>query len=293
MFLKIIKLTAILVSVMFISPMIKYQPDILKAALEKENDSAVTQEITISETVAETEETETEKLCTENNVPEKKETVAERETAEESESILETSADTAVTAESGLPEPVTESESEAEVEPESVTESTIVAASLESSRFDPDTFFTSEPSTEHQHTWMPVTEIIHHEAVYDNIHHPAVTETVWLEDVPAYDELYEEKRLVGVHDFCKGCGIDLTTSGMSFEEYQEHERQHLLNDDDASYYSKPVYEYVTETIHHEAEGHYEDRVVREAFDESVLVSEAWDEEVITGYICGECGEVKV
>jgi hypothetical protein len=49
---------------------------------------------------------------------------------------------------------------------------------------------------------------------------------------------------------------------------------------------------VTETVHHEAEGHYEEQVVQEAYDETVLVSEAWDEEVITGYVCEECGEIQ-
>ena len=33
-------------------------------------------------------------------------------------------------------------------------------------------------------------------------------------------------------------------------------------------------------------------MVQEAYDETVLVSEAWDEEVITGYVCEECGEIQ-
>ena len=64
------------------------------------------------------------------------------------------------------------------------------------------------------------------------------------------------------------------------------------NGENSSYFSQPVYETVTETIHHEAEGHYEEVVFQEAYNETVLVSEAWDEEVVTGYICEECGEAK-
>ena len=64
------------------------------------------------------------------------------------------------------------------------------------------------------------------------------------------------------------------------------------NGEDSSYYSQAIFETRIETIHHEAEGHFEDRVVQEAYDEPVLVSEAWDEEVIAGYVCEECGEVQ-
>lgn len=144
----------------------------------------------------------------------------------------------------------------------------------------------------HEHTWIPVTETVHHDPVYQVVHHEVQTENVWVEDKPAYDETYENTYLVGMHDICKGCGMDITASGMSEEEYDAHDRQHILNGEDSSYYSQAIFETRIETIHHEAEGHYEDIVVQEAYDEIVLISEAWDEEVITGYICEECGEVQ-
>ena len=89
-------------------------------------------------------------------------------------------------------------------------------------------------------------------------------------------------------DFCE----QFRAVAVSFEEYEEHELQHLLRGDDASYYGAPVYENVTQTIHHEAEGHYEDRVVQEAYDETIPKAEAWDEEMIKGYRCSECGAVQ-
>jgi len=104
--------------------------------------------------------------------------------------------------------------------------------------------------------------------------------------------LHENTIIVAIHAFCKGCGIDLNEAGMTDEEYDEHDRQHILNGGDSSYYEAPIYQTVTETVHHEAEGHYEDVVVQEACDETVPISDAWDEEVITGYICEECGEVQ-
>lgn len=144
----------------------------------------------------------------------------------------------------------------------------------------------------HEHTWIPVTETVHHEPVYQTVHREAQTERVWVEDKPAWDETYENTRIVAIHAFCKGCGIDLNEAGMTDEEHDEHDRQHILNGEDSSYYEAPIYQTVTETVHHEAEGHYEDVVVQAAYDETVLVSEAWDEEVIIGYVCEECREVR-
>ena len=294
MFLKMIKLAAMLVSVMFISPMIKYQPDILKAAHEREveTESAMTQEIMITGTVAQSEETKTKEPFVENSVSEKKEMATEREVSEKLESITEASNDAATSSDPELPDTVTEPESETEVESESVSESTVGTIASESSESESENSIATEPSTEHQHTWIPVTEAVHHEEVYQTIHHEEMTEHVWIEDKPAWDETYENTYIVAIHAFCRGCGMDLNEAGMTDEEHDAHDLQHILNGEDSGYYEAPIYETVTETIHHEAEGHYEDRVVREAFDESVLVSEAWDEEVITGYVCEECGEVK-
>ena len=294
MFLKMLKLAAMLVSVMFISSMIKYQPEILKTDLEKEveTESTMTQEIINTETAAEAEETQTKEPFAENSVSEKKEMATEREVAEKTENITEASNDAATTSDPELPEPVTEPESGTEVESESVSESTVGTVASESSESEQENSIATEPSTEHQHTWIPVTETVHHEAVYQTIHHEEMTERIWIEDKPAWDETYENTYIVAIHAFCRGCGMDLNEAGMTDEEHDAHDLQHILNGEDSGYYEAPIYETVTETIYHEAEGHYEERVVREAFDESVLVSEAWNEEVITGYVCGECGEVK-
>ena len=51
-------------------------------------------------------------------------------------------------------------------------------------------------SPEHEHTWTPVIETIHHDPVYRTIHHEAQTEKVWVEDTPAYDETYENTYLM-------------------------------------------------------------------------------------------------
>ena len=154
---------------------------------------------------------------------------------------------------------------------------------------------TAPPTTAaavHVHTWSPVTELIHHAAEYTTVHHEAVTEKVWKEDKPAWDETQETRAFVGAHDICKGCGLDLDTAGMTPEEEELHELRHIQNGEESSFYNEAIYETVTTTVHHDAEGHYEDKIVREAYDENVLSSPDWDEEVISGYVCSDCGAVK-
>ena len=304
MYLKLVKIVVVFISIALVSPLIKYQPDVRKRQeIEIRQESTEASEgadSLRSNTKYKKETIQTLEIEVLSEIEESTEEIKDAESCEteecESGSEVQTEAtiklETEVFPETDFSEisstMITESE-------ESIVES--AAPPVEKGQVETAAPVilreeTAPTETMHSHIWVPITEIIHHEAIYDTIHHPEVTEMVWIEDVPAYDEVYEEKLLVGVHDFCKGCGIDLTTSGMNFEEYEEHESQHLRNGDDASYYSKPIYEYVTETIRHEAEGHYEDRVVKEAYDEEVLKSESWDEEVIKGYRCSECGTVQ-
>lgn len=121
-----------------------------------------------------------------------------------------------------------------------------------------------EPETEapHTHTWEAQTKVVHHEAE---------TKQVWVVDKEAYDEpVYEG------HVICNGCGKDFGPDG----SYSEDEFMiHLLTCDPGSYHVKSV---KVGTIHHEAEGHYETQVV----------TPAWDETVVTGYVCSGCGAAK-
>ena len=305
MYLKLVKIVVVFISIALVSPLIKYQPDIrMKQEIvtrqestgAADADDSLKFRAKISEETVRNTETETlsviEESTEEIKASESCET-KERESSSAVQSEATLKRETEAFPETDFSEITSTMITESE---ESIVESAAPTAGTEEEAVTAAPAIpyeaTAPTETVHSHTWVPITEIIHHEAVYETIHHPEVTETIWVEDAPAYDEVYEDKRLVGIHDYCKGCGIDLTTSGMSFEEYQEHERQHLLNGDDASYYSAPVYENVTQTIHHEADGHYEDRVVQEAYDETIPKAEAWDEEMIKGYRCSECGAVQ-
>ena len=79
-------------------------------------------------------------------------------------------------------------------------------------------------------------------------------------EVPMFMTVMEERHI------CNGCGADITGSESA------HIKENILNGCGGWHNA-----YVT---------------VQEAYDEQVLVSEGWDETVITGYKCSVCGVYK-
>lgn len=108
----------------------------------------------------------------------------------------------------------------------------------------------------------------YHEAVYKTVHHDAETEQVWVVDEAAYS--YEEPvyETVGVV-ICNGCGADITNNKNT------HLKEHALNDEPGGYHveSKQV-QSGTKTVNVPEEGHYETKIIKEAYDEKILVKEA-------------------
>ena len=293
MSLRIMKMIIMIISVCLVSPLMKYHPDIREAAGIQAEETR--QEVETTEIESAREETaisvsdESEVMDeTEPPVAERKSPSSETESTQHYAEEMKTESATEPETETHIPEAEIQYSKTTEPAPETVSETNAVIIPPETAQV----IIEAETQPPHIHSWEEIIEIIHHEAEYQTIHYEQVTEKVWIEDHPAYDETYETTRLVGLHDICKGCGMDITASGMTFEEYDAHDRQHVLNGEDSSYYSEPFYETVTEIIHHEAEGHYENLVVQEAYDETILVSEAWDEQVISGYRCRECGAMK-
>ena len=113
----------------------------------------------------------------------------------------------------------------------------------------------------------------YHEAEYKTVHHPAETEKVWVVDKEAYsyeEPVYETKG----RPICNDCGADL--GDMSGYELAGHCGDHLLNGGKGSYSVNDVQIQVgTKTVNVPEEGHYETRVVKEAWDEEVLVKEGY------------------
>lgn len=88
---------------------------------------------------------------------------------------------------------------------------------------------------------------------YETIHHEAVTQQVWVEDVAA-----------GLHYkiVCR-CGAEFK----NFDEWDAHDTQAYLNGDD-THYSYQNIPYETP-----AQGHYETQVIQAAYDEQVWVQD--------------------
>lgn len=133
----------------------------------------------------------------------------------------------------------------------------------------------------HTHTWVDVTETVHHDAV---------TEQVWVVDQPAWDETVEKTEEKQVEKCQCRCGAIFDSD----DEWFAHSEAILDADDQngtnewqyhTGWSATFVYEEVvvgTETVHHDEVGHYETKTV----------TEAWDETVVTGQKCSECGATK-
>ena len=172
----------------------------------------------------------------------------------------------------------------------------------------------SPPTTVHTHTWVPVTKVVHHDAIYKDVwvqdsaawDETIVTKEAWDESVlvqGAYDEevlvqdAYDEP-VYGWIDICNRCGhvfssgedVGVHMAAGCWSSWHAEWMQIGTTHHDAVYqtvYHDAVYQTVHhdavyQIVHHDAAGHYENTVDQDA----------WDETVITGYTCFDCGEKK-
>lgn len=137
------------------------------------------------------------------------------------------------------------------------------------SKSEPTGNTSSKPTTSKPETpTKPAESKIWHEAVYEYIDHPAVTEQVWVVDTPAttYEEPVYEKH---GRTICNDCGADIT------DNPGPHCVEHLLNGGKGSYHDEWVEVQVgTKTVTVPEQGHYETKIVKEAWTEKKLVKEA-------------------
>lgn len=169
----------------------------------------------------------------------------------------------------------------------------------------------------HSHKWEAITNIIHHDAV---------TNQVWKEDMPSWDETIETKKawdeqviaqeawdetvlLQDEYDepiyewipICNVCNHQFPT-GTTVDQLEYHIFDdpgcgggwHDVQVQTGSIHHNAIYQVIhhdaiyqaihhdaeTLIIHHEAVGHYE----------IIMIQDAWDETVVTGYRCSDCGE---
>jgi len=163
---------------------------------------------------------------------------------------------------------------------------------------------TAPTTTAHTHTWVPVTNTVHHDATY---------KTVWVQDSAAWDETVVTKDAwdenVLVQDawdeptyswvaICNACG-HVFSAGESVGDHMEagcwsswhHEQRQTGSVHHEAVYNTVHHDAVYSTVHHEAETtvvHHE----ATGHNEQVVDQEAWDETVTTGYKCSGCGATK-
>ena len=107
-----------------------------------------------------------------------------------------------------------------------------------------------------------------HEAEYKTVHHPAETKKVWVVDQEGYT--YEEP-IYETHGraICNTCGADITNN------VGDHGYNHMINGENASYRVEDrQVQTGSTTITVEEKGHWETQVVKEAWNEQVLIREA-------------------
>jgi len=113
----------------------------------------------------------------------------------------------------------------------------------------------------------------YHEAVYKTVHHDAEYEDVYVVDQEAYsyeEPVYQERQIT----VCHVCGAEFDTS-YSTSEFYAHDDQHLLAGEGSGWHSDVRKVQVgTNTVNVPEEGHYEKKLVKDAWDEKVLVREA-------------------
>ena len=161
---------------------------------------------------------------------------------------------------------------------------------------------TEQPASKKQQTEAPKTEAAktdththHWIAVTERVHHPAVTEQVWITDRDAWDEpvtktepVYEDVLICVAS--CRACGAMFASEDVDTALFSCQDHILSVHDNSCGYGTEQSYHeqrqtgttVTYETIHHPAEGHYETKVKQEAYDETV----------ITGYRCEGCGAVK-
>ena len=114
----------------------------------------------------------------------------------------------------------------------------------------------------------------YHEAEYKTIHHEAETEQVWVVDQEAYtkeEPVYETIQTMICSEIT--CKMDLL--GLSQKEISAHMKQHALKGENAGWHSGTKNIQVdTKIVEASEQGHYETRIIKEAYDEKVLVKEA-------------------
>ena len=150
---------------------------------------------------------------------------------------------------------------------------------------DPATRSEENSNLTHEHTWLPVTKevqheaithTVYHEAVIHTVSHPAETQTI-LHEAVTHTVFHPAITREIVHEAVTHTIVHPATSHTILHEAVTHTVEHPEE---------------TDMVFHEENGHYERVLVQEAWEESVCTKEAWEEPVMEfRTVCNGCGRI--
>ena len=127
--------------------------------------------------------------------------------------------------------------------------------------------------------WVEYVGLTYHEAGDKiTVHHPAETELVWVVDEPAHQETKTEVKSVYHYRVCQGCGA--VGDGWTAEQIKNHDwKVHGIEPGTSIRpFGKPksgnVIENVVTILNVAEKGHYEVKVIKEAWEEEVTIAQS-------------------
>ena len=144
----------------------------------------------------------------------------------------------------------------------------------------------SSGTPSHTHNWVAQYTTVHHDAQYNTVHHDA---TGHYETQTVSEGYYSEEPVyqTGYVTTCFGCGYTTIDAG-SWEAFSSH-----IIEEGSTYGG------VWQTIQTGTQQVWHDPVTEQvwiedspAYDEQVKVSDAYDEQVVSGYTCSSCGAIQ-
>ena len=137
----------------------------------------------------------------------------------------------------------------------------------------------------HEHTWLPVTKEVQHEAITHTVYHEAVIHTVShpaetqsiLHEAVTHTVFHPAVTREIVHEAVTHTIVHPAITHTVLHEAVTHTVEHPEE---------------TDMVFHEENGHYERVLVQEAWEESVCTKEAWEEPVLEfRTVCNGCGRI--
>ena len=139
----------------------------------------------------------------------------------------------------------------------------------------------------HTHNWIPQYTTVHHDVQYNIAHHDATghyeTQTV---SEGYYSE--EPKYVTGYADKCLGCGLTSVDFGWDSDAFFGH----IVATGHTYTMAWGTWQLGTEQVWHDPITQQVWVEDSPAYDEQIKVSDAYDEQLVSGYKCSSCGATK-